>query len=444
VLTVVLVAAYFIFMFVNFRKQEKISFYEVEEGSIVKERSYEGIILRSETVKTAEASGYINFYIADSDKVSMNSRVYSIDENGDLKKYLQNHSEDLQQLSSDKLKSLHQEFINESRSFDRNNFNKAYIFKEELEADMAGLTDNDLLSRMSEEIKTAGIRYSDYRTDRTGTVSYFIDGFESKDRSDIKAEDFDRSKYSSTRLKSNDLVSAGTPVYKLVTDENWEIIFPLTEEDIAELSDKTTLKINFKNYGIETTANFEMFKTVEGVSMGSLKLNKYMVRLLNDRFISFEIETNNVSGLKIPEKSITSKDFYKVPLTLKKKDERGNTGVYKASVGDEGTSYTFIIVESYSEDDSYCYINLTESGDIQPGDYIGDPENTSVNYRIEDVKSLPGAYNINKGYAVFKQIEELERANGYCIVKKNTSYGLAVYDHIILDATTVEEGQVLY
>ena len=59
-------------------------------------------------------------------------------------------------------------------------------------------------------------------------------------------------------------------------------------------------------------------------------------------------------------------------------------------------------------------------------------------------KSESVCRNRNKGYAVFKRIEKLESANGYTIVKRNTGHGLTVYDHIVLDAAQVTEGQVLY
>ena len=60
------------------------------------------------------------------------------------------------------------------------------------------------------------------------------------------------------------------------------------------------------------------------------------------------------------------------------------------------------------------------------------------------VNKLEGAYNINKGYAVFKRIERLNTENGYCIVKKNSVSGLSTYDHIALDATSVIEDTVIY
>ena len=55
-----------------------------------------------------------------------------------------------------------------------------------------------------------------------------------------------------------------------------------------------------------------------------------------------------------------------------------------------------------------------------------------------------GVYNINKGYADFKQIIILAQNDEYSIVKSNTTYGLNVYDYIVLDAETVNDNDFIY
>nr|MCR5556493.1 hypothetical protein [Butyrivibrio sp.] len=51
---------------------------------------------------------------------------------------------------------------------------------------------------------------------------------------------------------------------------------------------------------------------------------------------------------------------------------------------------------------------------------------------------LVGVYNINKGYADFRQIKILYQNDEYSIVKSNTTYGLAVYDYIVLDSSLID------
>ena len=57
---------------------------------------------------------------------------------------------------------------------------------------------------------------------------------------------------------------------------------------------------------------------------------------------------------------------------------------------------------------------------------------------------MEGVYNINKGYAVFKKIEKLSGNGEYFTIAKGTDYGLSVYDHIVLDASMVTEGMIIY
>ena len=57
---------------------------------------------------------------------------------------------------------------------------------------------------------------------------------------------------------------------------------------------------------------------------------------------------------------------------------------------------------------------------------------------------LTGVYNMNKGYADFKQITVLAQNDEYSIVSSNTQYGLTVYDRIVLDATSVSNNDFIY
>ena len=44
---------------------------------------------------------------------------------------------------------------------------------------------------------------------------------------------------------------------------------------------------------------------------------------------------------------------------------------------------------------------------------------------------------------VFKQIDVLYQNEEYTIVKTGTTYGIALYDHIALDGTKIDENQLI-
>ena len=58
--------------------------YEVGQGTIATNHVYHGLILRDETVVYAGQSGYINYYLKNGAKASVNDVVYSIDTSGEL------------------------------------------------------------------------------------------------------------------------------------------------------------------------------------------------------------------------------------------------------------------------------------------------------------------------------------------------------------------------
>ena len=64
-------------------------------------------------------------------------------------------------------------------------------------------------------------------------------------------------------------------------------------------------------------------------------------------------------------------------------------------------------------------------------------------YQIGRTASLKGVYNINKGYAIFKQIDILYQNEEYAIVRTGTTYGIALYDHIALDGSKIHENDLI-
>ena len=62
---------------------------------------------------------------------------------------------------------------------------------------------------------------------------------------------------------------------------------------------------------------------------------------------------------------------------------------------------------------------------------------------VRERATLTGVYNINKGYADFREISILYQNDEYAIVKSGTEYGLKVYDYIVLNAEYVNDQQFI-
>ena len=71
-------------------------------------------------------------------------------------------------------------------------------------------------------------------------------------------------------------------------------------------------------------------------------------------------------------------------------------------------------------------------------------KDSSKKYQVSGTGSLQGVYNINKGYAVFREIKIIDENEEYCIVEAGSSYGLSQYDRIVLNADTVNDEDIVY
>lgn len=435
---------YLVFSVYTYLKREKIQFYEVVDGGIVSNRMYTGLILREEQVRNADRSGYINYYLREGKRASVGSRIYSLDETGSLEELLKDNAEAGNSLSDDSLSDLKKQLTSFVLSFRDQDFSSIYDARYSLEASVMEYSSFSALDQLDKLAQESGAVFEQVRTDVSGVVSYGFDNYETVTTADIEAASFNRDTYVKTLNKSGKLIDSGSPAYKIITSENWSIVFPLTEEDASLYSDKTTLRVIFRDYSMSTPASYSTFTGKDGASYGKLDFTKYMEQFILDRFIDFEIKTEQTDGLKIPASAVTEKSFYLIPIDyMTQGGDSSESGFNKEVYTENGSSVVFVPTTIYYSDDEFFYVDMNEEEGFKAGDYVVKPS-SSERYQIGRTASLKGVYNINKGYTIFKQIDILDSNNEFYTIRRNMTYGLSVYDHIVLDASMVEEGQLLY
>ena len=166
-----------------------------------------------------------------------------------------------------------------------------------------------------------------------------------------------------------------------------------------------------------------------------------MVTFCTDRFIDIELILEDETGLKIPNSSIVEKECFLVPKEyVTKGGNSSNFGVMRETFTEEGeATVEFVETTVYSETENEYYLDDTV---LRIGDDLIKPDSTET-FTVSKRGSLIGVYQINKGYADFKQINILYQNDEYAIVKSNTQYGLSVYDYIVLDSSTVQPDEFL-
>ncbi len=439
-----LIFVYLAFYIYQYQTRVKVRPYEVTEGSIVSDRNFTGIALRDETTEYAQQSGYINYYVREGRRASVGTDIYSMDETGEVLKIMEeNESQSL--LSDQDLQNVKKTLSSFSTSFSDMDFDQIYDTKYTLDSMVTEYASFNTLNQDEQMAEEMTGRFSQIQSPLSGVISYSIDGFEEKDASQITRADFDRSRYSRSITRAGDQIGQGTPVYKIVTDDKWSLVFPLSETDVADFGDKTSLLVRFPGHDLTTEGAFGMFTGADGETYGKLDFTKYMVQFISERYVDFQVIMDVAEGLKIPVSAVTEKDFYLVPVTyLTTGGDSDQEGFNKEIYTENGTLTQFVPATIYYSTDEFYYIDTGEDAEIRAGDYLVKPDSAD-RFQIGQTASLQGVYNINRGYTVFKQIEILAQNDEFYTVRKGTGYGLSVYDHIVLDASTVTgEDQLIY
>ena len=418
--------------------------YEVKAGSLSITNVYEGIALRDEIVVTSDHSGYVNYYAREGEKVGSGGIVCSVDETGQLQDLMNKEATGgVAILKDSDLSEIKNEIVDFSSSFDNRNFQSAYDFKYAIEGSVMKFMNNNLLSNMEtlNSENSAGLINLCYSPE-SGIVVYSVDGFEEATPSEVNKDWFKKDAYDKKQLLNNELVSSGDVLYKLSDNEEWSVIIPVERERAEELLAEEYVRVRFLKNRYESWGRVEILEGTDGETYVQLHFNNSMVTFVKDRFVDVELITDVETGLKVPNSSIVTKQFYLIPKDYVTKSGNNNSdSVLRETYAEDGSkSAEPISVTIYSENEDEYYIDDDE---LRIGDRIIRPDSMQ-DYTISKVAELTGVYNINKGYADFKQIQILNQNDEYSIIKSNTDYGLVAYDYIVLDADSVETDEFIY
>lgn len=439
----VIIFIYVVFNVFMYFTETHIAPYEVEYGTMAANNIYNGLVIRDETVYTSEYKGAVNYYVKEYSKVGFNDLVYSVDENGSVANKLNEAKQDVAKIStaaSDDIIELLDDF---QLSYDGVDFYEVYALKDEVNSLLNEALSLDALNQIAEYADTAegNDTFHRVRTKEDGIVSYYVDGYEDVTIDSFDAAMLNKATYQRENLKVNADVAIGDAVYKMIHSEKWHIILPISSELAQDLMDKTLIRIRFVKDSKEMYAEY-VIQEKDGAYYMVLTMKNAMIRYASERYLEVELLLAEETGLKIPNSAIVEKEFYTIPVAyFLKGDDSSADGLLIEKLDKDGKQTTeFIDPTIYYRTEEYCYI---DSEYVQAGERIIKPDSTDKYTIGDDTATLQGVYNINKGYAVFKQIEIMFQNEEYSIIKTGTSYGVALYDHIALDGSKIQEDELI-
>lgn len=453
----------FVYMLVSavlYLTSSHIESYQVNSGPLSRNETYTGLAIRQESVCKAESGGYVNYYAREGSKINAGGAVYGLSST--------KVPETETTLGSDDLAQIRNDMLSFSKGFSSSKFNHTYSFKYQLEGDIlqyAGVTEQpsatsatnaegaaqENTAAAQQTVVTLG-NQNITKAQTDGIILYSKDGYAGKTTDNITPEDFDQNSYHETDLKTQNQVKTGDDIYTIITDERWSLIIPLSEKQAVKLADRTSIRVKFLKDDMTQSGTFSIME-IDGGKYGKIDFSRGLIRYASDRFLDIELVTNTVSGLKIPLSSIVTKEFYTIPSSFSTKNEDSQEiGFMLADKNKDGKDVTtFVNARIYAsienpamdENSEPTYTYYVDKNEFKEGDAII-KDGSSEKYIVGETAVLEGVYCINQGYAVFRRIEIYDQNEEYAIVSKSTSYGLLRYDHIVRDATKVQEEDILY
>ena len=422
-------------------RKEPVATYKVGDSNINNNITCTGIALRNEITVKANRSGYITFFVNNSEKIKKGSAVCTIDDTGSL--ISSSDSPDAQGivLTQKDYQEIRKTISLYKANYDDMQFYSVYNFKNEINSKVLGIANQILIDRThADKQKQSAFQYT--YSPVSGILCYYTDGYEGKTVDSISTADFDKSSYVKNNFISGDIVNSGAVIFKMIEDEKWNIVCNLTEDEAEKLKDMDMIDINVNN------ANFNMYVPFEiteknGAYLLNISLKKYMSTFANERFLNVEILLEQFEGLKIPNSSIVRKKVYLVPKDYAVAGGNASTKnkVYRQAVNEDGNqTIEQISLDILDEKGDYLLVN---PDCFKPTDVLVQMNtNKLLSVSLLQSEEIDGVYLANEGVARFIEVNIVRNGDEFTIVKSGES--LRKYDNIIMDADKVKENQVIY
>lgn len=433
-----IIITYVVIVAWNYFNKDHISIYEVNETSIADDSTITGFVIRNEKVITSEDSGYINFYHADQSKVGKNEVVYTLDSDGSVSDLL-NHVESNKKTTNNDISKMREVIQDYYSSYDSATYYNIKDFHYNVENTIFEQSRDNLYSDLKKQLSENNITgdFVKSKATNSGIISYSIDGYENTKEANVTADLFNKvSSVERKQLSSSEKVDKGTPIYKLVTNQEWKIVIPLSDAIQKKIKDLSYIRVTIKKDLISFNAALSFINN-NGTNFAVLSTSRFMGRYLNDRFLDIELNLNAASGYKIPNSSILSKEMTVVPAEYASTGgDNAEKGVIKVVYAKDGsTKKEFTSLADSALEDGQYFVNESI---LKPGDTIIIPSNNEL-YSLQQVAKVEGVYCVNTGYCQFKKIEKIYENNEYTIISPNTMGGISNFDHIIVNPKKMNE-----
>ncbi len=425
----------------------------VEEGKLVNSQTFNAFIIRDEDVYLADRAGDLRMIAKQGDRVRQGMEIAGIIADSEdvklLEEKLNAASEDLgidADVDDEVIYSIRKSFKNFTINNNFNDLSYAKVYNENLKRELAGLRDKYLVgnSAYSDEylrLKQAYNEKIDFiRAKRSGVLSFAMDGKE-----DSRLENIDFSYISklpdTLYVEYKGDVESNEPIFKIINDYLWYTVMEVDDVCEKEIEDSNYVEVLLGKEKIKQYARvYEVINKGEKTYL-ILEFDRMLNAFLDRRVMEVEIVHSDYDGLKIPKKSVATKEFVKVKNDYFQYINHENVVIIDKSEEELRRVYPISV---FREEEDYVWLPSDEFLKEGVKLYLGDgKERVNKSFEISETKEFDGVFVINKGYADFKFIDAIYEEDGFLVVRDNTSFGLRIYDRIITDSSSADENAII-
>lgn len=453
---------YIVITLISFAMKESVNYTIAETGMLSHSAQYKGFIIRDEQVFDAKATGHIKYFFPEGARVRSNNPVFGVVTDPSMMTLL-----DEQIFRANQNLSADDPVFNESYEFLKNRiknyvinqhnapFNYTYEAKKQIENDITEIRNTVIIqqsqqdSASSSHLQVLEEQYNDaiklIRTDRSGLVSYKIDGLEAVNIDTFQFGDIElEPTVQDTSTKT--MTENGQPVFKVVNNYLWYIAAEIDDECELIIQDKDYIGIHLMDQDLDLDVKKHTLIDVENKTYLILEIDRMVNQFLTERHVNFNITFDDYEGIKIPESSVTTKTYAVIPseyMTIIDK----HYVVTKKVLAEEALGQETIdpvSVKSFKKSADLAYVPISDQ--LVIGDtlsYTSPDTLVTTEFVVNETIDIEGVYVINKGFAVFKFVETKYKETDYRIVASNIPYGVRIYDRIASEAGTTEEYQII-
>ncbi len=241
-------------------------------------------------------------------------------------------------------------------------YNEIEHFRYNLENSLLKMTTAGLLKKANKLLKNNNqASLNMVKAGKSGIVSFCVDGLENTTIDTINEKIFKNNNDNWKQLRQRKKVSKGDVAYKLITNNNWSVVIPITKKQYDKLYKKDNVTVVIQKDNNQMTPEITTF-TENSKYYAKLSFTKDMLNYIDDRYLDIKLEFEQVAGLKVPVSSIIKKKFFVVPGEyIVNGGEDGSTGVMLKTYDKNGNeSLTFQKTKVYYRDEKkQCYIDAS-------------------------------------------------------------------------------------